>query len=93
MSKLQSDPPLGGGIAPRLVVKVERRARPPTPWAFAIHEEGRAEPFRCSRRLYRSAEDAWAVGRALLSRLPAPAIRGAAPARRGAELGDESAWE
>lgn len=70
MNKLQLDPPLAGGIAPRLVVKVQRQARPPTPWAWTIHEEGRVEPFRCSTRLYRSAEDAWAVGRAVLDCLP-----------------------
>jgi len=70
MNRLQLDPPLGGGIAPRLVVRVQRQARPPTPWAWAIHEEGRTEPFRSSTQLYRSAEEAWAVGRAVLDRLP-----------------------
>ena len=90
MSKLQMDPPLGGGIAPRHVVKVQRQARWPTPWAWAIHEEGRAEPIRCSTRLYRCAEDAWAVGRALLSRLPKSAIKGTAPAQRNTDLGDNS---
>jgi hypothetical protein len=62
----------------RASVKVERRARPPTPWAWAIHEEGRAEPARCSTRLYRCAEDAWAVGRAVLERRPRSAIKAAA---------------
>jgi hypothetical protein len=79
MAKLDMDAPLGGGIAPRLVVKVQRQSRPPTPWAWTIHEEGRAEPFRCSTRLYRCAEDAWAVGHAVLDRLPRPvAWRGGA---------------
>jgi hypothetical protein len=70
MNRLQMDQPLVGGIAPRLVVRVQRQARPPTPWAWAIHEEGQAEPFRSSTHLYRSAEEAWAVGRAMLARLP-----------------------
>ena len=91
MSKLQMDLALGGGIAPRHVVKVQRQARSPAPWA--IHEEGRAEPIRCSTRLYRCAEDAWAVGRALLSRLPKSAIKGTAPAQRNTDLGDNSDLE
>jgi hypothetical protein len=70
MSKLRMDPPLGGGTAPELFVKVLRRARPPTPWSWAIHEEGQSEPFRRSMQNYRCAEDAWAVGRAMLNRLP-----------------------
>ena len=87
------DPPLGGGIAPRHVVKVQRQARWPTPWAWAILEEGRAEPIRCSAHLYRRAEDAWAVGRALLSRLPKSAIKGTATAQRKADLRDNSDLE
>ncbi len=74
MSKPQAVPSPRDGAAPRLVVKVQRRARPPAPWAWAIHEEGRAEPSRCSTRLYRCAEDARAVGRAVLERLPRSAF-------------------
>jgi hypothetical protein len=70
MTKLQMDPPLGDRAPPRLLIKVERRARPPEPWAWMICQEGRAEPLRCSTRCYRSAEDAWTVGRAVLERLP-----------------------
>ena len=69
MSKPQMDPPPGGGARPRYVVRVHRRARPPAPWAWAICEEGSDEPRRRSTRLYRCAEDAWAVGRAVLDRL------------------------
>ena len=69
-------PPLAA--EPRFVVRVRRSARPPTPWAWAIHEEGLAEPSRCSTRLYRCAEDAWAVGRAVLERRPRSAIKAAA---------------
>jgi hypothetical protein len=70
MSKLQMDSPLSGGIPRPLIVKVERRARPPMLWAWKICEEGRPEPLHCSTRLYRCAEDAWAVGHAMLDRLP-----------------------
>lgn len=80
MNKLQMDPPLGSGAAPCFVVKVHRRARPPTPWTWAIYEEGREEPARCSTRNYRSAEDAWAVGSAVLDRLPKAAVKAPAPA-------------
>jgi hypothetical protein len=52
------------------MVKVQRQARPPTPWAWAIHEDGQSAPLRCSTRFYRSAEDAWKVGRAMLDHLP-----------------------
>jgi hypothetical protein len=76
MNKLQMDPPLGGGASPRLSVRAQRMARPPKFWSWAIHEEGRAEPFRRPTRLYRSAEDAWTVGHAVLERLPKPASKG-----------------
>ncbi len=88
MSKLRMDPPPGGGTAPRFLVRVERRARPPAPWAWTIHEEGRAEPSRRSTRFYRSAEDAWAVGSAVLGRLPRSAVEAPAPPRRDTDGGD-----
>ena len=91
MNKLQMDPPLGSGTAPRLVVKAQRVARPPTPWVWAIYEEGQAYPVRCSTRLYRSAEDAWAVGHAMLSRLPESAIRAQVPAQQDTALLDAPA--
>ena len=75
MNKLQMDPPLGGAALPRFFVRAQRQARPPTPWTWAIYEEGRAEPYRCSARFYRSADEAWAVGRAMLDRLGKPAER------------------
>jgi len=86
MSKLQMDPPLGAGAPSRLFVKAQRVARPPSPWTWVIYEEGRPHPFRCSRRLYRSAEDAWAVGHAMLDRLPKSAIQ--SPAQQDTDLGD-----
>ena len=79
MNKLQMDPPLGGGAPPHFAVKVERRARQPAPWAWAICEEGRTAPLRRSTRLYRSAEDAWTVGKAVLERLPTLTVNAAPP--------------
>jgi hypothetical protein len=84
MDKLQMDPPVGGGAAPQFVVRAQRVARPPTPWRWTIHEEGRAEPLRCSTRLYRSAEDAWAVGQAMLDRLPKSTVNALAEEQRNA---------
>jgi hypothetical protein len=52
----------------RLSVTVRRLARPPMPWTWAIHEDDAAEPCHRSSRFYRSAEEAWAVGRAMLTR-------------------------
>ena len=80
MNKLQMDPPLGGGASARYFVKAQRVARPPTPWTWAIYEEARREPVWCSTRLYRSAEDAWAVGHAMLDRLPKSVVNAAAEA-------------
>ena len=71
--------------------RVAPAARPPTPWTWAICEEGRAEPLRCSTRLYRSAEDAWAVGHAMLDRLPKAAVNALADAQRNPVLGCDPA--
>jgi hypothetical protein len=38
--------------------------------SWAIHKDGQSEPLRRSTRLYRSAEDAWTAGRAVLGSLP-----------------------
>ncbi len=75
MSKSRMDPPLGAGAPPRLFVKAQRVARPPTPWAWAIYDDTRPDPIRRSTRLYPSAAEAWAVGHAMLSRLPRSAVR------------------
>ena len=56
----------------RFSVTVQRLARPPTPWTWAIHEEDVADPLHRSSRFYRSAEVAWAVGRAMLTRMIGP---------------------
>jgi hypothetical protein len=50
-------------------VTVQRLARPPMPWTWTIYEEDVADPFHRSSRFYRSAEEAWAVGRAMLTRM------------------------
>jgi hypothetical protein len=59
----------------RFSVTVQRLARPPMPWTWAIHEDDAAEPCHRSSRFYRSAEEAWAVGRAMLPRLTDPIHR------------------
>jgi hypothetical protein len=59
----------------RFSVTVQRLARPPTPWTWAIYEEDVVDPFHRSSRFYRSAEEAWAVGRAMLPRLTDPIHR------------------
>ncbi len=72
MNKLQMYPPLRDGAPPRYSVRVQRVARPPTPWAWEICEEGQEDPCHRSSRLYRSAEDACAVADAMLKRLGKP---------------------
>ena len=59
----------------RFSVMVQRLARPPMPWTWAIHEDDATEPCHRSSRFYRSAEEAWAVGRAMLTRLTDPSHR------------------
>jgi hypothetical protein len=78
MSKLQMAPPIRDGAVPRFFVRVHRPARPPLPWTWAIHQEGRARPCRRSIRAYRSADEAWAAGQAMLARTGNP-LRMAVP--------------
>jgi hypothetical protein len=59
----------------RFSVTVQRLARPPMPWTWAIHEDDAAEPCHRSNRFYQSAEEAWAVGRAMLTRMTDPSHR------------------
>ena len=66
----------------RFSVTVQRLARPPMPWTWAIHEDDAAEPYHRSSRFYRSAEEAWAVGRAMLPRLTDPSHRTRAEGNR-----------
>ena len=56
----------------RFSVTVQRLARPPMPWTWAIHEDDAPESHHRSSRFYRSAEEAWAVGRAMLTRMTSP---------------------
>ena len=56
----------------RFSVTVQRLARPPMPWTWAIHEDDATERYQCSSRFYPSAEEAWAVGRAMLTRMTNP---------------------
>ena len=73
----------------RFSVTGQRLARPPMPWTWAIHEDDAADPCRRSSRFYRSAEEAWAVGHAMLIRLTDPNHRvRAREDRSGALEGD-----
>jgi len=93
MSKLHMAPPLGGGAPPRLFVKAQRVARPPTPWAWIIYEEGESQPLRRSTQLYPSAEEAWAVGHAMLNRLPRSVLHTPVQSQRDAAPGrDAHSW-
>ena len=56
----------------RFSVTVQHLARPPMPWTWAIYEDDATEPCHRSSRFYRSAEEAWAVGRAMLTRMTSP---------------------
>ena len=69
MGKLQRRPPPREGLRPEVFVLIERRARPPMPWTWAIHWQGRSEPSWRAVRGYRSADDAWEAGQAALARL------------------------
>ena len=93
MNKLQMDPRLGKGAPLRFFVTARRVARPPTPWAWAIYEEGRPTPSWCSTRFYRSAEDAWTVGRAMLRRLPQSAVAAKAVAQQNPALSHDPALD
>jgi hypothetical protein len=68
MSKLDIEAHIGGGV-PEFFVRAHRIARPPTPWTWAIYRDGWAEACQSSSHSYRSAEEAWAVGSAMLHHL------------------------
>jgi hypothetical protein len=68
MSKLDIEAPIGGGV-PEFFVKTHRLARPPTPWTWSIYKDGWVDACHRSRQSYRSAEEAWAVGSAMLYHL------------------------
>ena len=71
----------------RFSVTVQRLARPPMPWTWAIHEDDATDPYHRSSRFYRSAEEAWAVGRAMLTRMTDPIHRTRADGNRSEALG------
>jgi hypothetical protein len=72
MNRPPSDPAARGLPVHGLHLRVERSAPPPLPWIWVIHREGDAPPVRRALRAYRSAEEAWEAGRAVLARLGGP---------------------
>ena len=65
------------GTGESFTLKVERSAKPPLPWTWEIVGEGGYIGAQRSLRGYRSAEEAYAAGRAALATLG----RGGDPAR------------
>jgi hypothetical protein len=59
----------GPGPDQDFTLKVERTARPPLSWTWEIARGAGKGGARRSPRAYRSAEDAWAAGRAVLAGL------------------------
>jgi hypothetical protein len=57
------------GTGENFTLKVERAARPPLPWTWEIVSESGKVGAQRSLRGYRSAEDAYAAGRAALADL------------------------
>jgi hypothetical protein len=82
MSKSQMAPPLRDGARPQFFIKVQRLGRPPMPWTWAIHGEGRAEPYQGSSLSYPSADEAWEAARTMLDRLGRLGCRAALNRRR-----------
>lgn len=50
------------------LVRADRLGRPPLPWTWAIYKAGDGIVYVRGEQFYRSAEDAWAAGTALLLR-------------------------
>jgi hypothetical protein len=69
MGKPQVRHPTGGGSSPKCFVLIRRDARPPMPWMWEVHRQGRPDTCWRAVRGYRSAEDAWETGQAALVRL------------------------
>jgi hypothetical protein len=56
-------------LGPEVVLRVQRSGQPPLPWTWEILQEGRPGASRRSARGYRSAEEAWEAGQAMLESL------------------------
>ena len=69
--RLPSPPAAAGGTHPPFFVRVQRSARPPLPWTWAIYRQGDLSPCRSAVRGYGTADEAWEAGRAALARLSA----------------------
>jgi hypothetical protein len=69
MNTSQADLPDGRRLGPRFYVRVQRTGKPPTPWTWTIHGQVRDDAVEQSVQFYRSAEEAWESGRAMLNHL------------------------
>ena len=61
------DSSISGGRA-EYFVRAERLGRPPLPWSWSIYKVGDGIPYERGERFYRSAEEAWEAGNAILRR-------------------------
>ncbi len=59
----------GPGPNASFTLKVQRTGRPPLLWTWELVSDGGKADDRRSPRAYRSAEEAWAAGRAALAEI------------------------
>ena len=79
------------GTGDSVTLKVERAARPPLPWTWEIVGERGGASARRSARGYRSAEEAWAAGQAVLSGPGAQRPPGAPTVEQRAKIAGKAA--
>ena len=65
MSKVRDKSPVAGDAA-EFTVRAERLGRPPLPWTWSIYKAGDGIAYERGELFYRSAEDAWMAGNAVL---------------------------
>jgi hypothetical protein len=56
----------GETAKPDLVVRAERLGPQPLPWTWAIYKADVGVPYMQGNQFYRSADEAWAAGTAIL---------------------------
>ena len=79
------------GTGESFTLKVERAAQPPLPWTWEIVGERGEASARRSARGYRSAEEAWAAGQAVLSDPGAQKRPGALTVEQRAKIAGKAA--